>query len=620
MSLMRGRRRSSGHPKNFFQRLHSAFSPSTHDLKEQHSLPSDTVRPYLHRQQRNRLQRKSWTEWLITLILCIGYFLILYLYQRDKAIGRRHRRILNSLVTGVVLLLGINLNNSLRSYAKMLRWRFLASGYWSLKEFDLLMGCDSIMNVLSLLRHGRHKDRKFPFNSKVQVYALIWLVVQLGIVLCVGVIGLTYNLDISQSFVNTRVGNTSSIDLLSLSTGNYLSDLAGVHDWGIRGYALQPAPLATLDIEYAPLGSYLADSQGHSRRYFVDYNPAHFDINVISNRYIDSLVVCTQYRVTDGAYGNQTYFTYDVDGEAKNETFLNGSPGPSGLYVTASTNSTCGPRCLNVILFQAQSPDEDLYGTSGVYIDHALRFECNNTIPDVEDLNGPIDPIYSIPEFLSRMLAGILAWSPVPPNGTSESQLFQEASSIGWYAVPTEVEVADYVSQWSIAAVAAMDAADGSTTQSGISRMFVANGYQPIQAQILDVKWWAAGTILGAIPFVHFWTLIIVLFFANKVIIKDDNPIAVAKVYHTLLHKIGHNHGCMLTGDQLIETLEDDHGVSNVIFGTKDGINNVRHVDVFEEGSGVKAERVFPHGDYDGAGDSSSQHRWKRNFDAHEYF
>ncbi len=215
----------------------------------------------------------------------------------------------------------------------------------------------------------------------------------------------------------------------------------------------------------------------------------------------------------------------------------------------------------------------------------------------------------------------MLAWSSNPTNGTEEYQVYREIDQIGWATTPAEVDVQDYVSRWTIAGVAAMDANDGSTTGSGLSRMYITNGNQPIQAQILKVKWWAAGTILGLIPLVQLWTLIIVIFFANKVIIKDDSPIAVAKIYHTLLHKIGHKHGCMLRGDQLIETLEDDHHVSRVIFGTKEGANGIRHVDIYEEGSGVNAPRVFPEGNYDGIGrEAGARWRPKRTFDAHDYF
>ena len=140
--------------------------------------------------------------------------------------------------------------------------------------------------------------------------------------------------------------------MASLSTGNYLSDLTRLQAWGVRGDALfPPDDIFSLDLNNAPEGSYLRDGQGHSRRYFVDYNPDNFQLNVVSSRYIDSLAVCTQYRVTDGEYGDSGYYTYDAGGRAVNETLAD-SPGPSGLYVTANANTTvsCGSRCTQVVL------------------------------------------------------------------------------------------------------------------------------------------------------------------------------------------------------------------------------------------------------------------------------
>ena len=122
------------------------------------------------------------------------YFLILYLYHLDKAINKKHRRIFNSLVTGNALFLGINLQASLKSYVKMLRWNILASQYRSLKTFDLILGSDSVTNMVKLLWYGRNKKSPFGINlltSTTSLLAFAWLVIQLGIAVCVGVVGLT---------------------------------------------------------------------------------------------------------------------------------------------------------------------------------------------------------------------------------------------------------------------------------------------------------------------------------------------------------------------------------------------------------------------------------------------
>lgn len=87
------------------------------------------------------------------------------------------RRIFNSLVTAISLLLGVNLAASLRSYAKLLRWRMLAICYRPLETFDLVMGCDSLINVLKLVWKARDTKHKY-LPSRTQILCFLWLVVR----------------------------------------------------------------------------------------------------------------------------------------------------------------------------------------------------------------------------------------------------------------------------------------------------------------------------------------------------------------------------------------------------------------------------------------------------------
>jgi hypothetical protein len=126
--------------------------------------------------------------------------------------------------------------------------------------------------------------------------------------------------------------------------------LANLNQWGERGLALSASPDTTcLTYECAPQGSYLSDGIGFSRRFFVDYNPDLFYINVVSDRYIHSSVVCAKYRVIRGELGELDYYTYvEDDGREVNQTIFE-SPGSGGLYVTADEASNCGNRCTTVV-------------------------------------------------------------------------------------------------------------------------------------------------------------------------------------------------------------------------------------------------------------------------------
>jgi hypothetical protein len=270
-------------------------------------------------------------------------------------------------------------------------------------------------------------------------------------------------------------------------------------------------------------------------------------------------------------------------------------------------------------LFQAQSSEEDSL-FEDVNIDHAQRFVCNNTVSDVLVAPNTLAPLaYQIPASLSRMLAGMLGWSQNAPEASIEYNVYQELSQIGWFTDPSVEDVQSLLSTFTIGGVAAMDANDGSSTATGLPRMIVSDGSQPIEAQILKVRWWWTGAFLIAIPSVHLVSLLFVIAFANKVIIKDDSPIAVAKIYHSLLNRVGDDHGCMLDGNQLIETLEKEHHVEKVLYGYQEGSNGLKHVDIFDSSSPVNSQRAFPTGDYDGSFDrKESRSSWK--LDAHKYF
>jgi hypothetical protein len=116
-------------------------------------------------------------EFFNTVALCLAYFGILYAYAAKTRISVPERRVFNALTTGVSLLLGVNLAASLRSYSKLLRWRILAICYRPLETFDLVMGCDSLMNVMKLLWKARNSRNKF-LPSRTQIICFAWLLVR----------------------------------------------------------------------------------------------------------------------------------------------------------------------------------------------------------------------------------------------------------------------------------------------------------------------------------------------------------------------------------------------------------------------------------------------------------
>ncbi|KAH0843076.1 hypothetical protein FOPE_07854 [Fonsecaea pedrosoi] len=645
------------------ERIYSSITPSLHEVLELKYSLHNTSREYRHDKQRKRLLRLTIGEWVNSLILCVVYFGILYAYSKKLTISVPQRREFNALTTGVSLLLGVNLAASLRSYAKLLRWRILAACYRPLETFDLVMGCDSLMNVIKLLWKARNRERRY-LPSRTQVLCVLWLLVHLAVTVLVGIIGLNYNLDTSNDYVLTRKGETSIVDLNALSTGDYPADLAATQEWGVRG---ETATVLNYNSDVVEsMQSYFSSSDGYTYYYFQDQNADDSDQVIVSTRYIESQAYCQSYDVIQGVYGNLSYIVYH-DGDKHVNKSLPASPGPGGLLTMSKLNSTCGSGCVEIHTFQAAA-----YPDGGIYDDGiGTYFVCNNTVvsleealwdvlvcvfpifaplnltgwvaiytpscsvqltssqPQVGDAYNEVTIDYEIYAIVGRMLAGAIGWSDNPPtaDGKEEYAVYTNSSQVGFLGAAGPLEMADLISSFTMGAISFMD------NSPAMWRKTVTSTRQPIAAQVLKVTWRYAGTILAVIPFIHFCTLVAVILWANKAIIKDDSHLAIAKVYHTLLAQLG-DRGCLLRGDELVSVLGNPH----VAYGwqASSESDGAMHVDVFQ--GLMRVEKVFAEGMYDGSSkvnDNSNtttitttvhkgQHKGLRNryrdIDAADYF
>jgi hypothetical protein len=150
----------------------------------------------------------------MTVALSAALFGVLHGYSHiDTGLTTNSKRVYNALVTGFSLSLGLNIASSLTSYAQMMRWRFLASNYRTLQDFELVMNCDSQSKVFRLLWAGRTRGRWYP--NKVQILSFTWLALNIGIQVFLALLGLTYSIDISDEWVIVNYGQS----LLRGSTG-----------------------------------------------------------------------------------------------------------------------------------------------------------------------------------------------------------------------------------------------------------------------------------------------------------------------------------------------------------------------------------------------------------------
>lgn len=575
------------------QSIRHSIAPQWHEEKN----PLDTARPFIHHRQAWRLSRLAISEFLITLVLCIALYFVLSTYERIIVLPLKARQEFNTFVTILALLLGINLAASLRSYAKLLRWRLLSYTYRPLRTFDLVLGCDSLMNVVKLLFTARNDVHPY-LPSWTQILSALWLLTNLAMLLAVGMLGLNFNMVPVYFSDLTSPGLAFIPDLSAVLTGNYWRSLDSLQARGSGSFWVQYDYIQsidhTLDFGYGRFGSL----QNGTTQYYFTAVLDDWVTSTVSRVFIRDDVVCDQYPVVEGMLGEYNWFVFnDTNQQQWNVSYPGDPVGQVGLMTMANMNSTCGDGCTYVNIFMAGATEEEWNTT----LYDSYYWQCNSTISPISEasLDGTsvtTPPELALDDTISRMLAGSVGWSPYPylmnnswtyqaypPNSGAFFRPSPDADWGGDYTPNPTItqQVQDYISCFNMGAI--VSAATILSGGVGYQSRYLEDA--PAQGITLFVYWpWTYALLIG-MPAGQFVALIIVLLLANNTIIRDDSHLAVSKIYFNLLKKydLGEK-GCMLHVDELVKLMD-----TKVAYTWRDLPEHERngrpvgHVDVYEQ-------------------------------------
>lgn len=161
---------------------------------------SETTRYFNRSRQTRRVLIDCLFMWLGTAVICGGLAGVLGGFSSlREGISQQQKYAYNALVTILSIILGLAFAAQFKQYCEMMRWRFLASCYRSLDEFEEVLGCDSWRSTIRLIFKGR-KGSWLP--TKSQILAFWWLVLFIAFNVFVALIGLTYSIDVSDEFVS----------------------------------------------------------------------------------------------------------------------------------------------------------------------------------------------------------------------------------------------------------------------------------------------------------------------------------------------------------------------------------------------------------------------------------
>lgn len=213
---------------------HEQVNPS------QASSRMNTVRYFDRNKQWWRLFTNGLIQWFVTASIVAMICIALWGFQQIKPMSQLVRYTFNAVMTLLSLCLGLAIVTALRSYARLLSWRFLASEYRNLQDFELVMNCDSQSKVLKLLWAGRTPG-SFWLN-KTQILCIISLGLVIGLQIVIALMGLTYSVDSSNDYIDFVYGNVSRADLsniqqsfVSANADAYYNQAAAANFYGTIG-------------------------------------------------------------------------------------------------------------------------------------------------------------------------------------------------------------------------------------------------------------------------------------------------------------------------------------------------------------------------------------------------
>ncbi|KIW76330.1 hypothetical protein Z517_11076 [Fonsecaea pedrosoi CBS 271.37] len=600
-------------PSPSSSRSYPKFGPPRLRQPWRHSVSTDglgfasrTTREFKPDRQRRRLLAVGLWQWFLTLLLCGLLALCLGVFGNLLWMTVTQVKAFNALIVLLSLFLGNNLTSSLREYAMMMRWRILTEKYRPLKEFDLLLRCDSLRKVARLFLTARTPGRAWFWLNTTQLLCVLWLGINLVVQILVALLGLTYNLNTS-NIPERRFGTMSIADLTVIrdiwgaKDPTFDAQLGSANYFGIQGQDYffvggNPPGQGSVPSYGTPGTPMIYGNHDWSVMTYVfqDQSLQNPQLTLVSHRNVSVTGDCRQLQVIEGGNGTSTSVTYR-DEAGGLSTFNVEHVGPGAMTYVGVLNSTCGPRCTEVLALQS---------ANGNTIPEAAFFRCRNTVSEVRGIKEYIDSgepaeSFKLSDQQARIVAGAIGWSGFNYTRDDMYQYVRYNTETYWSPdIPADADmISQRVMEFSVEAVAAID-------YNGPRRN--ASGWYAVPAQVVSVEWRWSASILGLLPFVQLVTLLCVVTWANSAVIRDDNLLSAARLLRPIVERLG-DKGCLLTSYEIAEELSElrvkygwrEPGPDFVFRNEIDG-DVIRHVDILDEQEGFGIQGPMPAGRYDG--------------------
>ncbi|MCJ1299367.1 hypothetical protein MMC08_002159 [Hypocenomyce scalaris] len=447
-------------------------------------------------------------SWLITFALCIVIIWTVRAYELHGNITAVQKQTFNMIVTGLILVLGINFFEVFKTFAKASR-SWLLSGpaqHFSDQEKDLIEEIESLTKVWALAWASRTK-------FVIVVSCAAWMFLNILAQTAVAIVSLTFSINDGTNYNGTYIrpgaANVSNLTCYydyfnHKPCGGPVTSQALAHAYGDISSVSECGNYSdVLDVVKSKKNyGYYCNQTRHHQQYayrFNEYNPN--DTQKAYPRFTNRTITassgpCIQYSMV-GSFeihpGGNFFYKYKNDTYEGNITIPGQSTATDGttwIYRGANTPQeaveyACGPRCIKMWAHRAWGQGEN-----------STFFECPVT---VDQVSNAVHPEHNVSDGMARLAAASIALQGRPDEGKDGKDIWPQYQLYAYgSAYETHFRQADQVGS-DVAAFAIGSLSTMATTNFQIQ----VPGLVPYLGSSVAVHWDYILPLLAGIATVH---------------------------------------------------------------------------------------------------------------------
>lgn len=495
---------------------------------------------FKRKNQFKRLILACLVRWVMTVLLVVGAYLVLWRYSVKEAMLSNKKKEFNTLIIAISIALGLNIASSMKHMVRELRWWVLSWYEWTPREADCILQSENFSSLFTL---GYVTHRHW-----VRVYVLFWVLINIASQIAVATLGLTYNINPADTLAVTKPGTVSVPDMSNIQTNKVLStnsQAISALRYTANNYGLIALAYGYGGVDEIPKPGTLFDTDANlmycnqNSCQYIFYEATPDDLSyyqmVATNRSISTQATCQGWKVLKG--GDGTQHTIVIGDANRTEFTIPALNGASQTTFMVDPDRGSGPAWGHVLAFEASPTDPWFYN-------------CNVTVGAVTNVENPVQEVGVNVTTLAASAIALQGYGAstfgVSTNSTRHFQ-FQSYPAESFYGAIQGGNVTG------MGQVMASFAVGVVAITAQVNTNINAPGLLPLKGIRLDItQWLYVHLILGLTVGLQLLLAVIAAAVASRVTVRDHSCVGLAAALQPLLWRLDYNGGARMASEKRI--------------------------------------------------------------------